>query len=95
MEGGGRSENHNQTQGVLPLLIFAPFYFIFLFSGSPGKSHTRRLTLSILSDNEHLERQTRMGVSCFQGLPPSHLSVPPCSFLQSGYAHPQTEIKQM
>lgn len=95
VEGGGRSENHNKTQDVLPFTYFCSIFFFFLFSGSPGKSHTRRLTFSILSDDERLERRTRMGVSCFQCLPHSHLSTLLCSSLRSGYARPWTEIKQM
>ena len=94
VEGGGRSENHNQTQGVLPFTYFCSilFYFSFLWF-TWQKSHSQ--TFSILSNDECLQRRIWMGVSGFQCLPPSHLSVPLCSFLQSGYARPRTEIKQM
>lgn len=92
--GGWKIWESQPNTGCLPFTYFCSILFYFLFSGSPGKSHTHELTFSILSDDERLGGRHGWGV-LFQGLPRFRLSVPLCSFLQSGYAHPRTEIKQM
>lgn len=76
VEGGGRSENHNKTQGVLPFTYFCSIYFFFfLFSDSPGKSHTRRLTFSILSDDERLDTDGCVLFSVPASFPPLRSSL--------------------
>lgn len=52
VEGGGRSNNHNKTEGLA-------FYFSALFfSGSPGKSKTCRVTFFVLSNDRFLYQLT-------------------------------------
>ena len=74
VEGGGRSINHNKTEG---------FWLLFLcpLPGSPGESDTWRVTVSILRKDRFLHRPTRLaGCLVFTSSPLPNLNFL-CSFL--------------